>query len=63
MDDYKTVVNLANDYAVNRRTILRWVNEYQKLGEQAFTIKLRNKFYSKELKEVAIKEYLNGKAV
>lgn len=55
-----TIVRLANDYAVNRRTILRWINEYQQLGEKAFQSKQRNKSYTKEFKEVAIHEYLNG---
>lgn len=44
--------------AVSR--IGKWRSKYETIGESAFNPSHRNKSYSKELKEAAIKDYLNG---
>ena len=38
--------------------VRKWIAEYDKYGEEAFTNKIRNKQYSKDFKETVIKEYL-----
>jgi len=40
-------------------TIHGWRHKYEAIGESAFNPSHRNKSYSKELKEAAIKDYLN----
>lgn len=40
--------------------VRKWISEYEKYGEEAFTNKTRNKQYSKDFKEMVIKEYLDG---
>ena len=49
---------IEGKYASSR--IVKWRSKYEALGESAFDPSHRNKFYSKELKETAIKDYLNG---
>lgn len=41
-------------------TISEWKIKYETLGESAFDSNDRNKSYSKELKQAAINDYLNG---
>ena len=65
--DYKNgirgVTQICNDLGLNKsgKDLYTWVKEYDKYGEPAFYPKERNKSYSKEFKEIVIKEYLNGK--
>lgn len=42
-------------------TLYKWIHIYEDSGEAGFLPKLKNKSYSKELKEEAVKEYLAGK--
>ena len=54
---------LANEYGLPLSYgdgIIHWVRRYELLGEKSFESTLSNKAYSKELKEVVIKDYLNG---
>lgn len=56
----KSAVELADELSLNSCTILNWTKKYQAYGIEAFLDKPRNKSYSKELKESAIKDYLEG---
>lgn len=40
--------------------ILKWINKYEAHGESAFESSNKNKAYSKEFKEAAINDYMNG---
>lgn len=54
---------LANEYGLSKRgeaLVIVWVHRYEALGETAFDNLSTNKSYSKELKELVIKEYLSG---
>lgn len=42
-------------------TLYKWIHIYETFGEAGFLPKQKNKSYSKELKEEAVKEYLAGK--
>jgi len=56
---------LINEYDMPegmRRKVYTWVHKYEALGESAFDILSTNKSYSKDLKEMVIKEYLSGGA-
>lgn len=41
-------------------TISNWSRKYELIGESAFDSSERNKSYSKELKQAAIRDYING---
>ncbi|MDD3049263.1 MAG: transposase [Bacilli bacterium] len=41
-------------------TLYKWIHIYEDFGEVGFLPKQKNKSYSKELKEEAVKEYLAG---
>lgn len=54
---------LANEYGMTKRgeaLVFKWVHRYEVLGKTAFETSKSNKSYSKEFKEIVIKEYLSG---
>lgn len=51
---------IARILQVNKKSVQRWLMKYESMGTDAF-VKLRNKRYSKELKEQAVNDYLAGK--
>ena len=51
---------LANELDVDESSIRAWKRQYQKCGAVTFIDKPRNKSYSKELKNQAIQDYLDG---
>lgn len=57
----ESVAFLANEYSLegSQRNvrIYEWVHRYEQLGEAGFNSSNRNKEYSKELKEKAVREY------
>lgn len=53
--------DLGVELNVYSSTIREWVRNYKSMGESAFS-RSTNKKYSKEFKEVAIKEYLLGQS-
>ena len=65
--DYKNgirgMTQICNDLGLNQSGIdlYRWVKQYDKYGEIVFHPKERNKEYSKEFKEMVVREYLDGK--
>ena len=69
--DYKNgirgLTQIGIDLGMNLKTartgvqLLTWVKQYDKYGEAAFYPKNRNKTYSKEFKEMVVREYLDGK--
>lgn len=65
--DYKNgirgMTQICNDLGLHRSGIdlYRWVKQYDKYGEIVFHPKERNKEYSREFKEMVVREYLDGK--
>ncbi len=51
---------IANILHVSMTSVQRWLMKYESMGAEAF-VKTRNKTYSKELKEQAVRDYLEGK--
>ncbi len=52
---------LANQYGIPQmETIIDWARRYEVLGERGLETSNTNKTYSKELKEMVIKEYIRG---
>ncbi|MDE7106140.1 MAG: helix-turn-helix domain-containing protein [Anaeroplasmataceae bacterium] len=60
----ESAIYLAEEYNLKpsmKREILKWAKRYKVLGERTFEETAKNKTYSKELKEMVIKEYLEGR--
>ena len=55
-----SIKNICKRYGVVESSVERWVRNYKSMGETAF-FKPHNKHYPKELKLLAVKEYLAGK--
>ena len=51
----------AAEAGVDRKTLQRWVMQYELEGAAAFLPNRRNHAYSPELKLQAVQEYLSGK--
>lgn len=56
----ESLTNLSSICGLSSYSIMTWVYKYDGLGEDFFNDKQGNKSYSKQLKERAIKDYLNG---
>lgn len=56
----KSASELADELSIYPRTIRSWAKKYQTYGIESFSDKVRNKNYSKDLKESAIRDYLEG---
>ena len=53
-------LGMSEANAKSGMAVRKWIAEYDKYGEEAFTNKIRNKQYSKDFKETVIKEYFDG---
>ena len=51
---------IADELGINLSSFQKWIMKYESMGEEAF-IRTGYKHYSKELKENAVSDYLNGK--
>lgn len=51
---------IADELGIQSASFRKWIMKYESMGEDAFT-RAGNKHYSKELKENAVSDYLNGK--
>ncbi|MEE0247861.1 transposase, partial [Peptacetobacter hiranonis] len=52
--------HIGQIYGVAHSSVEEWILKYQIKGENAFSDKFQKVEYSKELKEAAVKAYLNG---
>lgn len=65
--DYKNgkrgTCQICKDLGLNQSgvALYKWIHIYEDFGEVGFLPKQKNKSYSKEMKEEAVKEYLAGK--
>ena len=59
----KSAIQIAHELNMGKRgdaRIYKWVKSYSVHGASCFEVKKNNQSYSKEFKEKAVKEYLNG---
>ena len=59
----KSAIQIAHELNMGKRgdaKIYKWVKSYSVHGASCFGVKKNNQSYSKEFKEKAVKEYLNG---
>lgn len=59
LDGKESIRGIANRLNVHPSTVDHWVSKYIAMGSNAFIID-KNKHYSKELKEQAVRDYLAG---
>ncbi len=57
----KTVAQCSDIFNVSKSTLRHWIVEYEKYDTEIFKNRPRNNTYSKELKELAINDFLDGK--
>lgn len=60
LNGIKSVEEISEELSINPKTLYSWSKKYSSCGIEAFLDKPRNKSYSKELKESAIRDYLEG---
>lgn len=60
LNGIKGATEIAEELSIDSSTLRSWVKKYQTYGIEVFSDKDRNKSYSKELKESAIRDYLEG---
>lgn len=53
--------SLAKKYGVGETSIRGWIRLYECFGEEGISYSSKYKGYSRELKEAAVKDYLQGK--
>ena len=56
----KSVVNITEELDVSKSTVRKWIQQYDKYGENYFINTKHNSTYTKEFKEMVIIEYLEG---
>ena len=63
--DYKNgirgMTQISNDLNMNHSNLFDWISIYDKYGIEGFNHKVRNKSYTKEFKEMVVREYFDGK--
>ena len=63
--DYKNgikgITQICNALNMHRSNLFDWISIYDKYGIEGFNHRDRNKSYTKEFKEMVVREYLDGK--
>ena len=55
------VCEAGRQVGVNRQSVREWINRYEAEGEEGLTAVQEQRRYPKELKEAAVRDYLDGK--
>jgi len=56
----KTMVQLEHEYGICIRLIRTWNQKYEFYGAQGFNPRIRNASYTREFKEMVVRDYLSG---
>ena len=60
LDGKATIQGLAKEYGFDKSSIMTWKKKYLELGEESIVVGDKNRHYTRELREKAIKSYLNN---
>ena len=60
LDGKATIQGLAKEYGIAKSSIMTWKKKYLELGEESIVVGDKNRHYTRELREKAIKSYLNN---
>lgn len=60
LDGKCSINSVAQQYAVNNKSVEQWLNKYEAKGDTAFLPTVHNQSYSVEFKQNVVNSYLNG---
>lgn len=60
LDGKRSINSVAQQYAVNNKSVEQWLNKYEAKGDTAFLPTVHNQSYSVEFKQNVVNSYLNG---
>ena len=55
-----TIQGLSKEYNVAKSSLMTWKKKYLEIGEESIKVEDKNRHYSRETKEKAVKSYLNN---
>ena len=55
-----TIQELSKEYNVAKSSLMTWKKKYIEIGEESIKVEDKNRHYSREIKEKAVKSYLNN---
>ena len=55
-----SIKSLAKEYNIAKSSLMTWKKKYVEIGEESIMVGDKNRRYSREIKEKAIKSYLNN---
>lgn len=55
-----SIKSLAKEYDIAKSSLMTWKKKYVEIGEESIMVGDKNRRYSREIKEKAIKSYLNN---
>ena len=55
-----TIQGLSKEYNVAKSSLMTWKKKYLEIGEESIKVENKNRHYSRETKEKAVKSYLNN---
>lgn len=62
LEENESIRSIAKEYGISKSALTTWKKKYIELGEESITTSGKNKHYSKEVREKAVLEYLNGQS-
>lgn len=60
LEGKQTIQSLAKEYGVAKSSLMTWKKKYLELGEKSIIVDNKNKHYTREIREKAIKSYLHN---
>ena len=55
-----TIQGLSKEYNVAKSSLMTWKKKYLEIGEESIKVEDKNRHYSRETKDKAVKSYLNN---
>ena len=60
LEGKRTIQELSKEYNVAKSSLMTWKKKYIEIGEESIKVEDKNRHYSREIKEKAVKSYLNN---
>ena len=62
LEENESIRNITKEYGISKSALTTWKKKYIELGEKSISTSEKNRHYSKEIREKAVLEYLNGQS-
>ena len=62
LEENESIRNITKKYGISKSALTTWKKKYIELGEKSISTSEKNRHYSKEIREKAVLEYLNGQS-